>query len=111
MTENNDAHDLGTSNGSRAYLAAYFAKQIGRHDFKRYINEIIAADFACALAQHLSKLRAEGVQASDEEPPPIMPEDEEIAGACINASDIDGIAYDGPSFERGYRAGLARGSK
>ena len=66
MTENNDAHDLGTSNGSRAYLAAYFAKQIGRHDFKRYINEIIAADFACALAQHLSKLRAEGVQAGDE---------------------------------------------
>nr|WP_315528235.1 hypothetical protein [uncultured Achromobacter sp.] len=66
MTEHNAAHDLGTSNGSRAYLAAYFAKQIGRHDFKRYINEIIAADFACALAQHLSKLRAEGVQAGDE---------------------------------------------
>lgn len=55
----------------------------------------------------LSKLRAEGVQAGDEEPPPIIPDDEEIAGACINASDIDGIAYDGPSFERGYRAALA----
>ena len=25
MTENNDAHDLGTSNGSRAYLAAYLS--------------------------------------------------------------------------------------
>ncbi|OAE72571.1 hypothetical protein A7J71_11165 [Achromobacter insolitus] len=43
----------------------------------------------------------------DEDTSPIMPDDEEIAGACINASDIDGIAYDGPSFERGYRAALS----
>jgi hypothetical protein len=108
MTDQNDAApDLGTSSGGRAYIAEYFATQLRRHDFARYINNTLAADFACALAQHLSKLRAEGVQAGDEESPPIIPDDEEIAGACINASDIDGIAYDGPSFERGYRAALA----
>ena len=52
------AHDLRTSAGGRAYVADYFAKQIGRHDFARYITNTLAADFACALAQHLSKLRA-----------------------------------------------------
>ncbi len=52
------AHDLHTSEGARAYVAEYFATQIGRHDFKRYIANTLAADFACALAQHLSKLRA-----------------------------------------------------
>jgi hypothetical protein len=64
--QNNAAHDLGTSSGGRAYIAEYFATQLRRHDFATYINSTLAADFACALAQHLSKLRAEGVQAGDE---------------------------------------------
>lgn len=55
----------------------------------------------------LSKLRAEGVQAGDEDTPPIAPDDVAVADAWITASDCDGIAYDGPSFERGYRAALA----
>jgi hypothetical protein len=55
----------------------------------------------------LSKLRAESVQAGDEDAPPIAPDDEAISEAWITASDCDGIAYDGPSFERGYRAALA----
>ncbi|MDF8363317.1 MULTISPECIES: DUF4406 domain-containing protein [Achromobacter] len=58
--QNNTPHDLGSSGGGRAYIAEYFASQIRRHDFARYINSTLAADFACALAQHLSKLRAEG---------------------------------------------------
>lgn len=66
MTENDAALDLCTSSGGRAYIAEYFATQLRRHDFARYINNTLAADFACALAQHLSKLRAEGVQAGDE---------------------------------------------
>jgi hypothetical protein len=37
--------------------------------------------------------------------PPEPPSDENIADAWISASDSDGIAYDGPSFERGYRLG------
>ncbi|QVQ26802.1 hypothetical protein [Achromobacter deleyi] len=63
MSQNSAAHDLGTSSGGRAYIAGYFATQLGRHDFTRYINDRLAADFACVLARHLSKLRAEGVQA------------------------------------------------
>ena len=42
---------------------------------------------------------------ADEEEPPVAPDDEAAADAWISASDADGIAYDGPSFERGYRAG------
>jgi hypothetical protein len=61
--QNNAAHDLGTSSGGRAYIADYFATQLRRHDFAKYINSTLAADFACALAQHLSKMRAEGVEA------------------------------------------------
>jgi hypothetical protein len=56
--QNTAAHELGTSAGGRAYLAEYFATQLRRHDFARYIENTLAADFACALAQHLSKLRA-----------------------------------------------------
>ncbi|WAI82576.1 MULTISPECIES: hypothetical protein [Achromobacter] len=69
--QNNAAHDLGTSSGGRAYIAEYFATQLRRHDFARYINSTLAADFACVLAQHLSKLRAEGVQAGA----PMIPSD------------------------------------
>lgn len=36
---------------------------------------------------------------------PVPPSDENIADAWISASDSDGITYDGPSFERGYRLG------
>lgn len=48
------AHDLRTSKGGRGYVAEYVIKQLGRHDFTRYINEALAADFACALAKHLA---------------------------------------------------------
>ena len=66
MTDkNNAALDLCTSSGGRAYIADYFATQLRRHDFAKYINSTLAADFACALAQHLPKLRAEGVQADE----------------------------------------------
>ncbi|WP_025137746.1 hypothetical protein [Achromobacter sp. DH1f] len=65
-------------------------------------HEYIAAGAAALL----SKLRAEGVPVDDEVvPPPIAPDDEAISECWISASDCDGIAYDGPSFQRGYRAG------
>ncbi|MGT2472002.1 hypothetical protein [Paraburkholderia terrae] len=47
--------DLKTSAGGRAYIAEFFATQLRRHDFQRYIEERLAADFACALAQYLSE--------------------------------------------------------
>lgn len=69
-------------------------------------RRIFEAGFDRAYAL-LSKLRAEGVQAGDEDTPPIAPADEAISECWITASDCDGIAYDGPSFERGYCAALA----
>lgn len=46
--------DLATSDGGRHFLAEYFKRELGRHDFDDYISNEIAADFACALATHLS---------------------------------------------------------
>lgn len=47
-------YDLSTSEGGRRYIAGFFATELRRHDFERYINTHLAADFACALAQHLA---------------------------------------------------------
>lgn len=47
-------HNLDTSEGARAYVAEFFATQVRRHDFRAYITTRLAADFACALAQHLA---------------------------------------------------------
>ena len=48
-------HDVRTSAGGRGYVADYFVNVLKRHDFTRYINEALAADFACALAAHLER--------------------------------------------------------
>ena len=50
----------------------------------------------------LIKLRA---PVADEDDQPTAPDDDAIAECWVTASDCDGIAYDGPSFERGYRMG------
>jgi len=49
-------HDLNTSAGGRGFVAEYFESRVGRYDFTRYIRDRLAADFACALAAHLSQL-------------------------------------------------------
>lgn len=59
LTSTDDAtpvarYDLSTSEGGRRYIADFFATELRRHDFARYINTHLAADFACALAQHLA---------------------------------------------------------
>ncbi|WP_353086517.1 hypothetical protein [Stenotrophomonas sp.] len=45
---------LNTSDGARCYIAHFFAREMRRHDFATYIATDLAADFACALAQHLA---------------------------------------------------------
>lgn len=51
-------------------------------------------------------LKPAAKSAQDERP--VVPDDEQIADAWVTASDCDGIAYDGPSFEAGYqRAALS----
>lgn len=59
-------YDLSTSEGGRRYIADFFATELRRHDFAGYINTHLAADFACALAQHLvatGKQQVDGVRA------------------------------------------------
>jgi len=52
------APDLATSEGGRRYIAEFFATELRRQDFADYISTRLAADFACALAQHLAAHRA-----------------------------------------------------
>ncbi|AOX63587.1 hypothetical protein BIZ42_16135 [Stenotrophomonas sp. LM091] len=47
-------YDLSTSEAARRYIAEFFATEVRRHDFTNYIATRLAADFACALAQHLA---------------------------------------------------------
>ncbi|MEN5204015.1 hypothetical protein ABE473_06110 [Stenotrophomonas sp. TWI700] len=54
MTTEKPAAALSTSDGARCYIAHFFAREMGRHDFATYIATELAADFACALAQHLA---------------------------------------------------------
>ena len=55
--------DVNTSAGGRGYVAWYFAEVMKRHDFTRYINDRLAADFACALAKHLAAAASPAVPA------------------------------------------------
>lgn len=54
--------DLSTSEGARRYVADFFSTKLRRHDFGDYILTELAADFACALAQHLSAQPSPGGQ-------------------------------------------------
>ncbi|KDD41156.1 hypothetical protein L532_4332 [Bordetella bronchiseptica OSU095] len=51
------------------------------------------------------KAAQKSAPVADEEVQPVVPDDETIAEAWVTASDSDGIAYDGHSFERGYQLG------
>ena len=55
-------NDLSTSEGGRAFLRDFFVQRLRRHDFTTYITTRLAADFACALAQHLSTQSSLGGQ-------------------------------------------------
>lgn len=46
-----------TSEDGRKFVAEYFTKFLLRQDFSSYINEHLAADFACALADGLHALQ------------------------------------------------------
>lgn len=42
-------HDLNTSAGGRGFVKELFNEHLGTHSYNRYIDERLAADFACAL--------------------------------------------------------------
>jgi hypothetical protein len=51
--------DLNTPDGGRGYIANLFKTMLKRHDYRQYINERLAGDFACTLAQHFERITAE----------------------------------------------------
>ncbi|WP_223531284.1 hypothetical protein [Pseudomonas sp. GL-R-19] len=60
-TENKPAEpgfNLNTSAGGRGYIADLFKTVLRRHDYRQYIAERLAGDFACTLAQHLEDVKA-----------------------------------------------------
>ena len=60
-TENKPADpgfDLNTPDGGRGYIAHLFQAVLKRHDYRQYINERLAGDFACTLAQHFEDVNA-----------------------------------------------------
>lgn len=60
-TENKPAapdFDLNTPDGGRGYMAHLFKTVLKRHDYRQYINERLAGDFACTLAQHFEDVKA-----------------------------------------------------
>jgi hypothetical protein len=60
-TENKPAvpgFDLNTPDGGRGYIAHLFKTVLRRHDYRQYIAERLAGDFACTLAQHFEDIKA-----------------------------------------------------
>lgn len=50
--------EFNTPDAGRAYIAKLFETVLRRHDYRQYINERLAGDFACALAQHFEEIKA-----------------------------------------------------
>lgn len=50
--------DLSTPDGGRDYIAYLFKTVLKRHDYRQYIKERLAGDFACTMAQHLEDCKA-----------------------------------------------------
>jgi len=60
-----DAPEFKTSEAGRAQVARFFTEYLGRHDFNRYIEGTLAADFACTLAPSLHQLMRGSALAAD----------------------------------------------
>ena len=50
--------NLNTPDGGRGYIAHLFKTVLRRHDYRQYIAERLAGDFACTLAQHFEDIKA-----------------------------------------------------
>ncbi|MDR8389118.1 hypothetical protein MKS85_26770 [Pseudomonas sp. JL2] len=62
MPRNNKQDELtiyfNTPDAGRRYIAKLFETVLRRHDYRQYINERLAGDFACTLAQHFEEMKA-----------------------------------------------------
>ena len=77
---------FNTSEEGRKYVADFFSSVLQRHDFTRYINESLAADFACALASGLHDMLA-----AQPAPQRVAVPDEDMVREIIRESMLDVI--------------------
>ncbi|AZC96806.1 hypothetical protein [Pseudomonas chlororaphis] len=56
---------FNTPDAGRTYIADLFKTVLKRHDYRKYIHERLAGDFACTLAEHFEviKVREAAMQA------------------------------------------------
>ncbi|WP_339505191.1 hypothetical protein [Pseudomonas sp. RL_105y_Pfl2_101] len=54
-----NSFDLNTPDGGRGYIAERFKTVLKRHDYRQYITERLADDFARTLAQHFERNTAQ----------------------------------------------------
>ncbi|WP_371355555.1 hypothetical protein ACA087_00560 [Pseudomonas chlororaphis] len=60
-TENKPAESglrFNTPDAGRTYIANLFKTVLRRHDYRQYIHERLAGDFACTLAEHFEGIKA-----------------------------------------------------
>lgn len=50
--------DFNTPDAGRSYIAKLFETVLRRHDYRQYISERLAGDFACTLAQHFEEIKS-----------------------------------------------------
>jgi hypothetical protein len=50
--------EFNTPDAGRTYIANLFETVLRRHDYRQYISERLAGDFACTLAQHFEEIKA-----------------------------------------------------
>lgn len=67
---------IPTSAGGRKAVFEFFRNKLKRHDFDRYINEALAADFACVLGGYLA---ANTTPPAPQVPAPVDEREAEIA--------------------------------
>jgi len=72
--------------------------------WSKVLIDLFGADAREGIDALEKRLRESQSQQHGDEPP-ISPNDDIVCKLWVTASDVDGIAYDGPSYERGYRDG------
>jgi len=94
------AFNLDTPDGGRGYIANLFKTVLKRHDYRQYISERLAGDFACTLAQHFEDITAREaalqhrLTAADERVDVLegllfsLPEDLKALSGCENTAGV-----------------------
>lgn len=98
-TSNPIRYNLATSEGGIGYIADLFTLHLKRHDFTDYIENKLAADFACVLARYISTCH-DGARAGY-----AFDEDRELALCRLSWEKDRSIVFG--DYWHGWKAALA----